>query len=900
MESFSSGNLEFYLYEDTVAKQLATHDYVIPGDAEAPAYDNVIVEPLRLIKDSEVKEYEGGVCTRDFEFIAGQQRAWDKHHTIRSCESSYACDLENIARIDEEVVFGGILCNQFGHMIMDTASRLWYTIAHKECTARVVFVTIPASPTFFVKDDMHFRFLQMCGIDPDRVLLVWEPTMFKRVIVPDETIFLEGRGAYRKEALITYNKLRESARPSKHKKIYLTRSKYTDLNPTIGEEAFEAFFASRGYEVISPELLDFEEQVALFAGATHIAGTTGSVTHLACCARDDAQCCFLNRSSVPVPGHVMISHMRGIEASYVDVHLNFLPEDHIHGVLLLGETPCWKLFMAEHPQLAAEGDSLQNRVDELVPQYVRTWGREINKPLMYTYVSGEDVAHIAYRTNRFFLHDTTDLDFRKPAHAPKQGEDEAETALPSSAPQRCCMVSIEATGDTSCVFAGTIELPLVSAIDEVCLTISPNEETGVSPDIVLPPAEYSFDANRHQLCWKQELDFADLYEACPSIATNEPQALMLRLRAGEATYAMHLVTDGDLPHFSVINSSCMRLVPRILVNDENRTLGICLQDLGAFFQSSFVHRVERVERRGPVVRMCGWADFPRDAMPHNLVMLLQDTTGSSCMQVPVRLDSDVDPSSFTVEIDCAEVASALPNSKLELFLQAEWDGIQAKVPFGSHCSDEALTQLKQASMDCGQSMVAFHQNGEGCLFVHVTDISRLLNGLAGQKSGIKLHTAAWTDEGLHITGTLRTSLVSGSDFALGLLLINNHEEQTLITPVLTSIQWNKGYFASFECKVGYADIIRNCTQAQWTRRRVYLVVTCGNERRRIRLRKDLFSLSIWQRVCYKLGQGSPRYKGIQCCMEANEEDKLSLETHVVSIVRRMRQKVERRFAKKDL
>jgi capsular polysaccharide biosynthesis protein len=46
------------------------------------------------------------------------------------------------------------------------------------------------------------------------------------------------------------------------------------------EEEAEALFRRAGYEILRPELLTIEEQLAIVANATHVAGTSGSALHL--------------------------------------------------------------------------------------------------------------------------------------------------------------------------------------------------------------------------------------------------------------------------------------------------------------------------------------------------------------------------------------------------------------------------------------------------------------------------------------------------------------------------------------------------------------------------------------------------------------------------------------------
>src|SRR5262249_39491432 len=93
---------------------------------------------------------------------------------------------------------------------------------------------------------------------------------------------------------VIFDRIREKVLTARSKpgrrppKVYFTRRNLSaERGPdrprmVIENEAeVEAFFHHLGYEVLAPETLPFEEQVAIVANATHIAGPSGSALHLA-------------------------------------------------------------------------------------------------------------------------------------------------------------------------------------------------------------------------------------------------------------------------------------------------------------------------------------------------------------------------------------------------------------------------------------------------------------------------------------------------------------------------------------------------------------------------------------------------------------------------------------------
>jgi len=90
--------------------------------------ENGIVLPARLNGE----EWEGGVCDKDFNFVAGYSRS-ETGEKIRSGKGfellmSYTVDRKEVTYLDEDVIFGGTLMGSFGHFIIECLVRMWYTL----------------------------------------------------------------------------------------------------------------------------------------------------------------------------------------------------------------------------------------------------------------------------------------------------------------------------------------------------------------------------------------------------------------------------------------------------------------------------------------------------------------------------------------------------------------------------------------------------------------------------------------------------------------------------------------------------------------------------------------------------------------------------------------------------
>src|SRR5262249_27742200 len=129
------------------------------------------------------------------------------------------------------------------------------------------------------------------AIDPARIEVAVQDVAVDTLILPSSQ-YWQGIKASPGMCVVFY-RIREkilaarsgSARtPSK---VYFTRRHLGDeivpgsRRVLISNEAdAEDFFRRRGYEIVAPEMLPFEEQVAIVANATHIAGPSGSALHL--------------------------------------------------------------------------------------------------------------------------------------------------------------------------------------------------------------------------------------------------------------------------------------------------------------------------------------------------------------------------------------------------------------------------------------------------------------------------------------------------------------------------------------------------------------------------------------------------------------------------------------------
>lgn len=209
---------------------------------------------------------------------SGLERHWGR--------VTHAPELNPDAQFDHvegAAIFGGYIVNHFGHFTLETLSRLW---ALKDRDLPIVW----GSRTELLP--WQREILAHVGIDPARHVFVNGPTVFSRLWVPTPG-YIIGRWFHDEQQAA----LKAPTTPPGRARIYLSRSSFRSKIANIaGEAALEERLTQAGWQVIHPETLSFDEQLAHLTAASHIAGIEGSAFHtLMFCANPDVPVMVLRR-----------------------------------------------------------------------------------------------------------------------------------------------------------------------------------------------------------------------------------------------------------------------------------------------------------------------------------------------------------------------------------------------------------------------------------------------------------------------------------------------------------------------------------------------------------------------------------------------------------------------------
>ncbi len=398
-ELFSSLLSKAFLYSDCGFRyaEKAAINSRIEGNLEVKELSDGIILPLReMAIESRDAIFEGGVTDKDFNFVAGLKRKFDKQ-TNMTVLSSYKVPSSEVEKIDEDVIFGGVIFptkRRFGHMLIETMSRLWYVVEGHSPELKIAFVILPESKEF---SDTFFRLL---GIDMSRILVIEKPTQFRKVIIPDQAFILFSN--YHEKFNLIYDKMMSAVEAKDSKKLYLTRRsfvRYDGANDGINEEYFEDFFSKRGYDIISPEQHSVEEQIAYMKGAEEVVCSEGTLSHLALFSRPGTKVTVLRRSlnSYLLPQY-MIDEMRHLNVYYVDAHFNILPDSHVDSVFLFGPSVCFIDYLKSQKIEYTEDEVQMDR--NLIFDYIEKYTENFSDTDRFESIAKYDIFDLIQTLNR--------------------------------------------------------------------------------------------------------------------------------------------------------------------------------------------------------------------------------------------------------------------------------------------------------------------------------------------------------------------------------------------------------------------------------------------------------------------------------------------------------------------
>lgn len=403
MKPFNS-NERLFVYNFKRWKRICETDYSLPEEPSVTVVENGIILPLRRRTDfvSSDATYEGGVCDQTGSFVAGHVRNPKEKLFNLSCTKGYTPD-QPVKKRHETVVYGGLLFRHFGHMLQEGMVRLWWYARNQKTQFKFVFLDAPV----FGNEFKFYNVLEAIGLTRDRIEIITEPTQFDSVIVPQEAMYMWCN--YLPAIREVFDLFNEHIEPSIYEKIYLSRTAFTTKDG-VNEQYFEDFFRKRGFKVVYPEQLAFEEQVSLVSGAKEVVGTGGTLLYLTFFCRPGTKVTILNRNTNIYTPMYAIMQARELDYFVIDANFNFLPTNLIgDGVYFYGPTEYWKKYL-DYRKIDYEEEeiSFEKNVTPYIYDYVKKWGELYANPRSYKVIHNFSITDVVEGIHRVFLYEAID------------------------------------------------------------------------------------------------------------------------------------------------------------------------------------------------------------------------------------------------------------------------------------------------------------------------------------------------------------------------------------------------------------------------------------------------------------------------------------------------------------
>ena len=224
---------------------------------------------------------------------------------------------------DNMVLYAGFYIQQWGHFLLECISRLYPIVQNPEKYKDMKIIFLPMREN----DEINGTFLELLnliGIRDEQIVILREPTRYKKIIVPEQSLNMNIFGTKEYETIINCIVEKAIEKPVKiktHKKIYLSRKNWSlSIGRDIGEEKIEKFFNQNGFKSVSMEQYSLVEQIHILQGADHVASAICTLPHNLIFARDGIKSTIINKMPHYNVSQFQIDEFRNLDATYIDAY----------------------------------------------------------------------------------------------------------------------------------------------------------------------------------------------------------------------------------------------------------------------------------------------------------------------------------------------------------------------------------------------------------------------------------------------------------------------------------------------------------------------------------------------------------------------------------------------------
>jgi len=322
-----------YLYDNKYTKELLLEtqkDRNVLNDVSVTVVENGCILPGNTNVDNAPAWGAGGILDADGNYI-------EKSGIPLAFGGKYDFDMDDVDRLDEEVIHINIIPKHWGHFLVDVVCRLWYVLENNT-NCKITYCSWK-----FDEQQIKGNFLEffkLLNISEDRLVCIKKPTRVRKIYIPDATYKFCGdynekyRSVLRKVCEAVSNEtVNESS-----KKIYLTRTQLKKAKYyETGEKEIEEVFRRNGFEIVSPEKLSLQQQISLFINAEMIVSLSGTLPHNIVFTKPRTKLIILNRTCLTNLPQIGFNELFDGSVTYIDVYNRAIEKKPV----IYGEGPLW-------------------------------------------------------------------------------------------------------------------------------------------------------------------------------------------------------------------------------------------------------------------------------------------------------------------------------------------------------------------------------------------------------------------------------------------------------------------------------------------------------------------------------------------------------------------------------
>lgn len=273
---------------------------------------------------------EGGVFTTEGKFILSSSLNGVLPTSVANINSY------DIRQSNNTIIFIGTFYSLWGHAITDSIKKLWFLFTEEgkillKNGAKIGFI-------FHDKGDSYtLNVIEKTGINLNDIIEIKEPTQFKNVYIPDNSIIYNPKDETRyftKEYVEIINRIINCYSQTynfkveeQYEKVYFSRRKIFQNGRDWGENNIERIFRNLGYKIMYPEKLSFFKQIHILRNCSHFATTEGSISHTTIFCKPHTKIELIRKCNRLNFHQLMINEAAQLDVTYIDANKSVIVDE---------------------------------------------------------------------------------------------------------------------------------------------------------------------------------------------------------------------------------------------------------------------------------------------------------------------------------------------------------------------------------------------------------------------------------------------------------------------------------------------------------------------------------------------------------------------------------------------